>query len=300
MLVLPSAPMRRALLAVTLLLLGSLPSPAQSTHCVLPVSVTDADSEFIERLGSDNFSLEIGASTAAISSVERQVTRNVVLLLDSSRQMSGSDQQRNRQLLLLYWLAASAPSKVSLVAYTGKIDAILDGKEKVLAELNSHGSKREVLGGDSVYMSALLRTAKAMEVRPGDVIFVIGPAFKPTVGSDREELLRILQQRGIRLFYMQLYFPSWYAVRFAPELNKEAKLSGGFGFMWPELSGPKSKIEDVRDRLVNQMYRYYLLGFDWPTGVSRDSSVKVEHHGNADRPATLLYPARPVCDSTSP
>src|SRR6185369_110664 len=120
--------------------------------------------------------------------------------------------QRNRQLLLLYWLAASAPSQVGLLAYAGKIDGILQGKETVLSELRSRGSREEILGGESAFMPALLQTAKAMRSAPGgDAIFVIGPAFMPTLRSDREELLRILQQRGIRLFYMQFSFSNYRA-----------------------------------------------------------------------------------------
>jgi hypothetical protein len=84
--------------------------------------------------------------------------------------MSGDNIQRNRQLLLLYWLAASAPSQVGLLAYTGKIDGILQGKETVLSELRSRGSREEILGGESAFMPALLQTAKAMRSAPGGTL----------------------------------------------------------------------------------------------------------------------------------
>ena len=289
--------MMRSFFLITLLLAAGTWCPAQvSGRCVLPVSIIDSESQSVIRVDVSDLKIRVGDATVPILSLKKQAPSNVVLLLDSSRQMSGDNIQRNRQLLLLYWLAASAPSQVGLLAYTGKIDGILQGKETVLSELRSRGSREEILGGESAFMPALLQTAKAMRSAPGDAIFVIGPAFMPTLRSDREELLRILQQRGIRLFYMQFSFSNYRANsnNLVAELTKEARESGGEGFTWPELSGPKSAIEDVRDRLVNEMYRYFLVEFDRPSKEPQDAPIIVTLTDSTSS-AHLLFPARAIC-----
>ncbi len=286
-------PMKKVgVLPFCLLWAGLLALAQDGARCVLPVNVVDVDTQFVTEIGNESLAIWVGNVFVKPLSVVKQAPRNVILLLDSSRQLRGGPTQRNRQLLLLYWLAASAPNDVSLLAYTGKIEAVLRGKKNVLAELKSRGAKPEFLGGESDIMATLLHTATAMEAEPGDVIFVIGPAVLPISGSDRKRLLRILQRRGIRLFYMQF-------LRYQdlmPLLHTEAKLSGGSGFVWPEEPRARStnEIEELRERLVNQMYRFYRVEFDWPAGPSANSPIEI-HVRDSQRETKLLYPAAPVC-----
>jgi len=259
-----------------------------ASHCSLPVVLLDKNGEFAPHVLAQDLLLRARNQSIAISSLEELAPQNVVLFLDTSSQMARFRHTRKDQLLLLYWLASSAPNNVSLVIYSGKIEAVIQGREKVQAELMARGNREESFGGDSDFVPLARKAVEAMLSTPGDVIFAIGPPRYRASSDSRRDLLHALQKRGVRLFYMENYYAPPAEVS---GLHSEALKSGGMSFIWHTRFRGMA-LTDFRQMFVNEMYRFYRLEFD----VSPDfkEAVEVRYQGST-KGMSAFSPRSPVC-----
>lgn len=265
----------------------------QVPDCQVPVIVLDSKSEPVSHLATSDLALSIDHYPIQIAEFTERAPQNVILVLDNSTEMSRIRSGWKNQILLLYWLASSAPNDVSLIVSSDTIDAVIEGREKVLAELKSRGERDPSFHGDSVLASTILKTIKAMKDHPGDVVLAIGPPHYGASGKIKKDIREALWARGVRLFYLETKFrEAFWSLPAGFDLRPETVASGGA----VASIGPSP--ESVRQALVDQMYRFHSVSFTLPPKAQSDGEMEVRYSGPL-KSVTVAAPKRAVCGAVA-
>jgi hypothetical protein len=297
-------------ISLSLLLIVSITAVAQPAgRCVIPVTVLDRESTFVPYAGADDFKVKVGDRDARVLSVEKHVPAHVIFLLDSSTSMKQAPSNpRPLQLELLYLLASAAPANVALVEFSDQIEVVLDGREKVLSELTARISGKDHVGGGSQLTTVAQHIAEAMVAEPGDVILAIG-AGRSTGASkqSRQQLLETLNNKGIRFFYIEAVVPvrEFMSERYIPpppQFYEVAKKSGGRAGSLAIVPGIDRAFGELKDLLVNDMYRFYRVEVEAPFNddASRKVEVQFTRAGDSHGKTLTYYPETVTCLKTAP